>query len=187
MTDNNDEYDEFYDDVVGGEPPQSSPPTGYGKPPVANQFRKGTSGNRYGRPRKRRQPQPSGGLMDALAVELVARQLVKRKGKPVKMSMQKIIATTLVQDTLNADPKVRHDAIKMLMKMGAFQSAEAYEEFLRKRAEIESSSSGWTADMEERFQIIEAEFFENPVPRPKGNDKASSIITRSADRDKEES
>ena len=176
MTDNNDEYDEFYDDVVGGEPPQSSPPTGYGKPPVANQFRKGTSGNRYGRPRKQDRSQNLGNFTAAMAAELSARQTVKKGGKVVKMSRAEIAASMLSQDLIHPDPKVRHRAFSIADRMNAFQNAQAFAQHLQERSESESSGGGWTPEMEERFQIIEAEFFENPVPRPKPDDKSSNIV-----------
>lgn len=176
MTDMNEVRDEYYDGLVGRDLPD---PVGYGKPPIEHQFKPGQSGNRYGRPRKRRRPDPPADLMVAVMDELNQPLSIKTGGKVVTMPCSQAIAKMLIRDMMK-DGHHRYRAVSLLARIGIFDAANSLAE-IRHNQEM-SSSDSWTPEMEKRFQEIEAEFFDNLDNESDDDDDASSgIHTRPLD------
>ena len=72
---------------------------GYGKPPRANQFRKGRSGNPKGRPKG------SLNLATDLASELGEKITVREDGQPRRVSKQRALVKSLMAKALQGDVK----------------------------------------------------------------------------------
>ena len=73
--------------------------TGYRKPPRANQFKPGTSGNPKGRPKH------SKNFGTVIAEELDGRIPVTENGKPKKISKRQAIVKQVINKAVTGDPK----------------------------------------------------------------------------------
>lgn len=139
MSIENDNDDEFVRGSFEWEPPR--PPcrpslsAGYGCPPVEHRWRPGTSGNPAGRPRKKKNVEPSPNLMAAWTEEMAERHTVMLKGKSVSLTTDQIIAKRLKADLLGDDPDVRWKAMSLLHKMGLGDAVSALQERLAEENE----------------------------------------------------
>jgi len=86
---------------------KSSYTVGYGKPPVATQFKKGQSGNPKGRPPKR---QENSGLRRSLVNERIP---VSINGKQIKVSRLEACFRRTIDDAIRGIPSAR----KLLMTL----------------------------------------------------------------------
>lgn len=142
---------------------------GYRRPPREHRFQPGQSGNPSGR---QRPPCPAG-LGQAIFESANRIERVSRGGRTVKMTRFEIMAERLITQALTGNLKDLITVLNTLQRLGIYVVEEELQR-LQLAEQERQSETGWTAEMEERFQEIEAEFFEDPVPRPKGNGKKSA-------------
>jgi len=84
---------------------------GYGKPPKAQQFKKGQSGNPKGRPNGTRN------LKTDLLEELAERILVKEGEKALKISKQRAMVKTLAAKALKGDTRAATLVLNMVWRI----------------------------------------------------------------------
>jgi len=87
------------DDGTGGNKPDNDNDyeVGHGRPPKANRFKTGRSGNPKGRPKGSRN------LKSDLEVALKARMAVTKDGRSVSMTTQQVIIARLIEKSLKGD------------------------------------------------------------------------------------
>ena len=86
---------------------------GYGRPPVASRWKKGTSGNPSGRPRGSRN------LQDVIRKRLLTEVTIRENGKPRKITMLEAILAKAQNDALLlGKPKPLIDVLKFLHSAG---------------------------------------------------------------------
>ena len=90
---------------------------GYGKPPKSGQFRKGTSGNPAGRPKK---GPPT--FLHAFAKELRKKIQLKEGGKARWMAMIELIAKQYTAKAANGDTKAARLIMDLMRGSGSEQS-----------------------------------------------------------------
>jgi antitoxin (DNA-binding transcriptional repressor) of toxin-antitoxin stability system len=84
-------------DTPGDRSPDPGYEVGYGRPPKANRFRKGQSGNPKGRPKGKR------GLKSDLRTELTATVQVTENGRKMTLTKQRVIVKQLVAQAAKGD------------------------------------------------------------------------------------
>lgn len=84
---------------------------GFGRPPIATRFQKGTSGNRKGRPRGRRN------LKSDIEAELGERIEIKAGGKTIRISKQRALVKALVVRGIKGDDRAISKAFDLLLKL----------------------------------------------------------------------
>ena len=115
---------------------------GYKKPPKANQFKKGQSGNRKGRPKGSRN------LKTDLEAELAETILVSEGGSRKTMSKQRAMLKSLTAKALQGDSRAANTVLGLVQKLLADENPglshedlatddrailDAYEERVRRR------------------------------------------------------
>lgn len=87
------------------------PPIGYGKPPRANRFRKGRSGNPNGRPKGSRN------LKTDLEAELGERIHIRENDQPLKVSKQRALIKSMTAKALKGDTRAATIVLNMVAKL----------------------------------------------------------------------
>src|SRR5690349_4712601 len=90
---------------------------GYGRPPKSGQFQPGESGNRRGRPRRKKTPPPED-LTDSLARALLKDTGVVMDGVPQSVPLFVAYAEKLVRESLNATVKEKLLIVRFLDDLG---------------------------------------------------------------------
>jgi hypothetical protein len=97
------------DNASGGQVPDNSvSEVGFGKPPIASQFRKGRSGNPKGRPKQ--SPNVRNEMRDTFLQPIV----IKREGKTKTVSATNAVLQKTFQAALNGDPRAAALVYKLL-------------------------------------------------------------------------
>ena len=91
---------------------------GYGKPPKANRFQKGKSGNPRGRPKG------AGGLKQDIERELSIEVQVTENGKPLKTTKQQLVIKRLTTDAAQGDRMAAFGLLELLRKLGGGSEPE---------------------------------------------------------------
>ena len=89
---------------------------GYRKPPVANRFKKGSSGNPKGRPKG------SKNFATLLEKELKQTVVVNENGKRRKVTRLQAIVKRLVAGALQGEPKPLMTMLEILRRTGGFEA-----------------------------------------------------------------
>jgi hypothetical protein len=113
-------------DVPGGEPAPAQAPepdsgndyeVGYGRPPVATRFRKGSSGNPGGRPKGSRN------IASILKCELDRKIVVKEGGRPCKRTKREVLIAQQVNAAAKGDTRSAHAVLELIEKTEGFTCA----------------------------------------------------------------
>jgi hypothetical protein len=89
---------------------------GYGKPPVKNQFKKGKSGNPWGRLKLSREKQPLDPKKIAIAA-LKSLVTITVNGKKKKVTPMEAIWDSIIADALKGDKTARKYVVEFMMKL----------------------------------------------------------------------
>jgi hypothetical protein len=89
---------------------------GYGKPPVKNQFKKGKSGNPWGRLKLSREKQPLDPKKIAIAA-LKSLVTITVNGKKKKVTPMEAIWKSIIADALKGDKTARKYVVEFMMKL----------------------------------------------------------------------
>lgn len=90
---------------------------GYGKPPVAGQFKKGVSGNPKGRPK--------GQSLEALKRKVLSRPVTMRDGeRRKKVTLSEALLSQQVQRALEGDIEVTREILAMIEEVGETHTPE---------------------------------------------------------------
>lgn len=93
-------------------------PVGYGKPPKANRFQKGRSGNPSGRPKRTRTQ------LELFRRELASRVTVTEAGRKRRLTKGELVAKQLVTRAVKGEVA----ALRMMLRMSELLDAEAMRE-----------------------------------------------------------
>jgi hypothetical protein len=94
----------------GPSPPRDGYAVGYGRPPIATQFKSGQSGNPHGRPKK---VQDLGAVLERA---LNARVVVNENGRRRSITMREAIVRGIVNDAARRDPKAVRLPLTLLQR-----------------------------------------------------------------------
>src|ERR1700730_16554809 len=106
----------------------------YRKPPVEHRFKKGESGNRKGRPPKKKAAQPGvnalgGGIADrfgAMALEEATRQVTVREGdKASKIPAMQALLRTMFRAAAQGDTKAGRQLMEVMARAESGRTASA--------------------------------------------------------------
>lgn len=81
---------------------------GYGKPPKANRFKKGSSGNPKGRPKGKKN------FATILVEELSEKLTIKEAGKSRKVTKLEAVTKQLVTKAINGDPRALAELLRQI-------------------------------------------------------------------------
>jgi hypothetical protein len=128
-------------------PPDPPYAVGNKHPPLEGRFKKGQSGNPSGRPKGR----PNFGTI--LMKEFYKSIPATKNGKPIKVTNDRLFATSLVKDGITKGPQSKALLANYVEKMEARLAAEAE---ARKKAEADKPVKpfSWTEEQEELLQEL---------------------------------
>jgi hypothetical protein len=92
---------------------------GYRRPPASRQFKKGTSGNRKGRPKGSRN------FLTLLDQELAEKVVVHENGRKKSVTRLQAMVKRMVAGALQGDQKALLTLVEILRRTGTFEPAEA--------------------------------------------------------------
>lgn len=111
-------------------------------------------GNRNGRPKKLKLPQPNS-LAAALGLELHKDATIRVDGKSKTVRMYEAVAAKIIHTLMAGDAKTTLAILRHLPKLGALDTLNDVQDYQDSLTEL-NSGPGWTPELEAKYQALAA-------------------------------